>query len=171
MLNSIPEQYDPGRKQGALWTLAMQWGAAHDWNNANALVVPFLEAMMRARVPQNASLLDGPVKLNELKEADGWLGDRGTWEGNLATIAPWGKKKGGVGQTDTPPVAGAKSANDRAAMFEKRDKNHDGKLSREELIGNQRDPEAAKARFDKWDVDKDGFLSRDEFINMGGKSK
>ena len=70
-----------------------------------------------------------------------------------------------------PATSGAKPAQDRAALFASKDKNHDGKLSREEFLANQADPEAAKKRFDKWDTDKDGFLSRDEFINMGGKSK
>ena len=56
-------------------------------------------------------------------------------------------------------------------LFETKDKNHDGKLSREEFLANQADQEAAKTRFEKWDTDKDGFLSREEFINMGGKSK
>jgi arylsulfatase A-like enzyme len=59
---------------------------------------------------------------------------------------------------------------DRAALFDNKDKNHDGKLSYEEFMANQRDPEAAKKRFQQWDADKDGFLSREEFINGGGKS-
>ena len=63
-----------------------------------------------------------------------------------------------------------KPKQDRAAMFERRDKNHDGKLSREEFMVGQPDPEAAKLRFDQWDIDKDGFLSRDEFIHLGGKA-
>jgi uncharacterized sulfatase len=68
-------------------------------------------------------------------------------------------------------VAAKKSVSDRADIFEKKDKNHDGKLSREEFLATQSDPETAKARFEKWDTDKDGSLSRDEFINSGGKSK
>ncbi|MEI7730528.1 MAG: sulfatase-like hydrolase/transferase [Verrucomicrobiota bacterium] len=68
-------------------------------------------------------------------------------------------KKGGKGTT--------KPAVDRAALFEKKDTNHDGKLSREEFMANQPDPEAAKPRFDLWDTDKDGFLSREEFIYQG----
>ena len=56
-------------------------------------------------------------------------------------------------------------------MFEKKDKNHDGKLSFEEFMANQPEPETAKKRFAQWDTDKDGFLSREEFINMGRKSK
>ena len=70
-----------------------------------------------------------------------------------------------------PPTRGAKPAQDRAALFAGNDKNHDGKLSREEFLANQPDVEAAKKRFEQWDTNKDGFLSRDEFINMGGKSK
>ena len=70
------------------------------------------------------------------------------------------------------PASGAPAIQpklDRAALFEKKDKNHDGKLSREEFLANQPDLEAANPRFDEWDVDKDGFLSRDEFVYLGKK--
>jgi len=93
MLDAIPAQYDPGRRAGALWMLALQWGAAHDYHNANALAMPFLEAMIRARLPRETPAA-GPVKLAELKEDDGWLGDRATWEGHWATIAPWAEYQG-----------------------------------------------------------------------------
>ena len=56
-------------------------------------------------------------------------------------------------------------------MFETKDKNHDGKLSRDEFLAGQADQDAAKARFEAWDTDKDGSLSREEFVNMGTKSK
>ena len=69
------------------------------------------------------------------------------------------------------PNAAAKPTQDRAAIFANKDQNHDGKLSREEFLANQPDPQTAPARFDKWDIDQDGFLSREEFINMGGKGK
>lgn len=67
--------------------------------------------------------------------------------------------------------ARAQPGQDRAALFDKKDKNHDSTLSFEEFMANQRDPEGAKERFKQWDADKDGFLSREEFITMGGKSK
>ena len=70
-------------------------------------------------------------------------------------------------------VAGAspkrRQATDRTALFEKKDVNHDGKLSREEFMANQPDPEGAAKRWETFDVNKDGFLSREEFISMGGK--
>jgi arylsulfatase A-like enzyme len=64
-----------------------------------------------------------------------------------------------------------KSAQDRGALFDKKDINRDGKLSREEFLAGQADQDGAKARFGQWDTDKDGFLSREEFVNMGGKAK
>jgi iduronate 2-sulfatase len=57
---------------------------------------------------------------------------------------------------------------DRAALFERKDLNHDGKLTREEFMANQPEPEAAAQRWNTFDTDHDGFLSRDEFVTMGG---
>ena len=62
-------------------------------------------------------------------------------------------------------------ARDRVALFERKDVNHDGKLSREEFMANQPDPEAAAKRWETFDSNQDGFLSRDEFIHMGAKAK
>jgi iduronate 2-sulfatase len=60
---------------------------------------------------------------------------------------------------------------DRVALFERKDTNHDGILTREEFLANQPDPDKAPARFTLFDTNKDGVLSRDEFITMGGQNK
>jgi iduronate 2-sulfatase len=68
------------------------------------------------------------------------------------------------------PAAGKKPAapaKDRGAMFDKRDANKDGKLTREEFLKGQPDPEEAPKRFPLFDKDGDGTLSRDEFIAGG----
>ena len=57
---------------------------------------------------------------------------------------------------------------ERTKQFERKDKNHDGKLSLEEYLGANPD-KAAKARFNRWDTNTDGFLSLDEFISQGKK--
>ena len=56
---------------------------------------------------------------------------------------------------------------ERAAMFVRRDTDKDGKLSREEFMAKQPDPEHAAKNFVKFDQDKSGDLSRDEFVKMG----
>lgn len=73
----------------------------------------------------------------------------------------------GKPQISARPDAG-KPKMDRAALFERKDSNHDNKLTREEFLANQPDPEEAPKRFERLDRNQDGVLSRDEFINLGG---
>lgn len=61
-----------------------------------------------------------------------------------------------------------KQKTERAILFERKDTNHDGKLSRDEFLVNQPDPDEAPKRFERFDQNKDGVLSRDEFVSMGG---
>lgn len=56
---------------------------------------------------------------------------------------------------------------DRAKLFANKDKNTDGKLSREEFLANQRDAEAAAGRFARFDKDDDNSLTKDEFVSAG----
>jgi iduronate 2-sulfatase len=56
---------------------------------------------------------------------------------------------------------------ERTALFERKDTNHDGKLTREEFLANQPDPDEAPRRFQRFDANKDGVLSRDEYIYTG----
>jgi iduronate 2-sulfatase len=66
-------------------------------------------------------------------------------------------------QTSQP----SKPAQDRHAMFLKRDINKDGFLSREEFLDKQPDPDKAPARFPKFDVNRDNQLSESEFVGSG----
>lgn len=87
MLDAIPAQYDPARKADAPWTLALQWGVAHDYANANTVVLPFLQSVARSRIAE-----DGSLKAVDVKA--GWLGDRSAWDTRVATIAPYAEYKG-----------------------------------------------------------------------------
>jgi iduronate 2-sulfatase len=84
---------------------------------------------------------------------------------------PEAKPQVGAAKKASAKPGAAKPRQDRAAMFARRDKNGDGRLSREEFLANQPDPDEAPKRFVAFDTDKDGFLSKDEFITMGGKAK
>lgn len=77
-----------------------------------------------------------------------------------------------------PPVSPGKPATkpkspsqDRVGMFRKRDKDGDGKLSREEFLLNQPDPDEAPKRFPVFDANGDGFLSEEEFVKGGKVAK
>lgn len=64
-----------------------------------------------------------------------------------------------------------RAGKDRATMFADRDTNRDDKLSREEFLSNQPDPQKAPARFTRFDVNHDGELSKDEFVGSGAGRK
>lgn len=66
-------------------------------------------------------------------------------------------------------AASAKPKQDRGAMFDRRDKDSDGRLTRDEFLTGQPDPDEAPARFVRFDVNQDGFVDRDEFITAGKK--
>lgn len=72
---------------------------------------------------------------------------------------------------DGSKKAGAKKpAQDRGKMFDQRDKDKNGQLTKEEFLLNQPDPDEAPKRFPKFDTDGSGTLSREEFIKGGKKS-
>lgn len=62
-----------------------------------------------------------------------------------------------------------KPAQDRARMFEQRDMDKNGQLTKEEFLLHQPDPDEAPKRFPKFDTDGNGVLSREEFIKGGKK--
>jgi len=72
------------------WGLAMQWGRGHDYANTNALAWPFLVEAIRLRLGDRTAEA-GPVKLRDVPEAAGLLGDITTWEGHWATVRPFSR--------------------------------------------------------------------------------
>ena len=76
-------------------------------------------------------------------------------------------KKADEDATAPKLVPPAEPAKDRGPMFDRRDVNKDGKLSREEFMDKQKDPAHAAENFTKFDKDKDGFLTKEEFVKMG----
>lgn len=90
LTRKLPEQ----RKEGALWGIAVNWGLRHDYANANDLVWPFFDQVIRYRLPKDQMALNGPVKLLDYREEDGWLGDISTWDSSFATINSYKDYKG-----------------------------------------------------------------------------
>ncbi|MCC6510831.1 MAG: sulfatase-like hydrolase/transferase [Pirellulaceae bacterium] len=65
------------------------------------------------------------------------------------------------------PGQGGKPKQDRQAMFNKKDRDGNGRLTKEEFMNGQPDPDVAPARFKRFDVDQDGELTREEFVSGG----
>lgn len=80
----------------------------------------------------------------------------------LATY-PEAKPQRRAGSGNAP----APKRQDRAALFLQKDTDQNSKLTREEFLRNQPDPDKAPARFTLFDVDNDGELTREEFIQAG----
>lgn len=68
-------------------------------------------------------------------------------------------------------AATTKRSLDRDELFTKRDKDTDGKLTRDEFLTGQPDPDAAPKRFITFDLNKDGVLSRAEFVSSGKRAE
>lgn len=70
---------------------------------------------------------------------------------------------------DPKQAEAKKPAPDRSKMFDQRDRNKDGQLTKEEFLLNQPDPDEAPKRFATFDKDGNRMLSREEFIKGGMK--
>ena len=75
-------------------------------------------------------------------------------------------------ETQSPPTPSTTTPadvtqNERAAKFDRLDKDKHGKLTLENYKSRQSDPEAAAKRFEKFDANKDGFVTREEYIENG----
>lgn len=66
-----------------------------------------------------------------------------------------------------PSPAKAQPASERAEQFRKRDQDHNGALSYDEFLANQRAPSDAPDRFRKLDLDHDNKLTEAEYVTKG----
>lgn len=82
----------------------------------------------------------------------------------IATLA-LGLSTGFSAEGEAKP--GDKPKPDFEKMFSAKDKNADGKLSKEEFLAKAKDAAKAEKGFEKLDKDKDGFLSKEEFTKRG----
>ncbi|HWA08315.1 MAG TPA: hypothetical protein VG838_02495 [Opitutaceae bacterium] len=75
------------RPRGALWAWSEEEGQGHVWGDVEDVFLPYLEAMVRARYPANATPQFAAVSLIPASEATGWLIDSNSQ--GLADIASY----------------------------------------------------------------------------------
>lgn len=79
-------------------------------------------------------------------------------QGNVKPL--WGPRSGVSNDGGSPPSG-------RERLFGQRDKNQDGRISKDEFMAAQKDQAEGGKRFAKFDKNQDGSLDRDEFVRMG----
>jgi hypothetical protein len=91
LLTRLPEQ----RKEGARWSIAVQWDRRHEFVQANNLSFIFLNEVIGKRLPKEPDAAKPPA-LKGIPLEEGWLGDLSTWskDGKRAVIQPWNDFKG-----------------------------------------------------------------------------
>ena len=96
MLESIDREYVPAMKLGDVdWTCALQWGAGHAWlKPTSAYCITYLDQVIKLRLPDGASALQGVPKLNDIAWDTGWAGDRSTWDSACPVISSLKEFKG-----------------------------------------------------------------------------
>lgn len=72
-----------------------------------------------------------------------------------------------IAKTEAAKPAAHKSNQSRGAIFDQKDKDHNGALSLAEYLDRFPDQAEGRRRFPTFDADHDGSLTRDEFIRMG----
>ena len=136
------------------------YNVAKDDLEKSPLADPALDLDAKAAKVKLAALLKthaGPREEFFVKQGQAFGGETGE-DANGNKTEP-GNRKGAKA-----PVPPAKNADPKAARFDARDLNHDGKLSLDEFVATASDKGGAKERFEKFDCNKDGFVSREEFL-------
>ena len=73
---TITELFLANRVENALWAIALEPGTDHGWLAANALTLPWMDAVLARRLAETGPA--GGSGLRSIDESSGWLGDRST---------------------------------------------------------------------------------------------
>ena len=143
-------------------------GQLFDMKNAPFEEIPVAaDSKDEAAIAARKRLSDALTELNPGAGAKGEGDGRGSKKQKKKKGSEAGSKPASTTITEPPP-ANAEDA-ERAAKFDKIDKEKTGKLTREYYVTHQSDPDGANKRFDKFDVNKDGIVTREEYIANGAK--
>ncbi|HEY7115294.1 MAG TPA: hypothetical protein VH475_01840 [Tepidisphaeraceae bacterium] len=89
----------PYRPHGALYSWMAVQGIGHEMRGQEVLAMPVLDAAVRARYPRDGDVRKGPIKLNAIDPASGWVADHTTWKGGLTRIVPAKRFNGDFGHS------------------------------------------------------------------------
>jgi len=79
-IKAITGIWTEGRKRGALWALAPQPNSGHEFSKTAAVARIFFDAVLKKRLPDDASASGNESQMNPMEENQGWMGDLTTHE-------------------------------------------------------------------------------------------
>ena len=97
----IDEVFLPYRPKGATYAWMERQGQGHAYfeNRQDVLGMPFLDAAVRARYPQDGDVTQGAIELLDLDQSSGWIADNTTWKSGLTKIVPANEFRGDLGHS------------------------------------------------------------------------
>jgi hypothetical protein len=97
----VDEVFVPFRPKSAQYAWMVLPGYGHEYaeNRQDLLVMPLLDAAVRARCPKDGDVTKGPIKLLTIDPATGWVADNTTWKSGLTKIVPAKQFKGDLGHS------------------------------------------------------------------------
>jgi len=85
-MEKLAAKLPAARQVAAHWTTAVQWGRRHEFGQANNLLMPFFDHVIRKRYSADLSPRNGPVALHACPACEGWLTDMSSWDSAWPTV-------------------------------------------------------------------------------------
>ncbi len=87
-VEAIRRIFDTNRPKGAPWSLIVEQGQGHTWNESVPLYLVTMQHALDERLDTRASSLNGPVELKPVDPSRAWLADNSTWKSGITAIYP-----------------------------------------------------------------------------------
>ncbi len=87
-VEAIRRIFDTNRPKGAPWSLIVEQGQGHTWNESVPLYLVAMQHALDERLDANASAAQRPVQLKPVDPSRAWLADNSTWKSGITAIYP-----------------------------------------------------------------------------------
>ena len=154
---------------GAPGALAAQEGKAQGYAKAKAAKAAKDERKADREAQDARSRNDQPMRFRDMDQNGDRVITRSEWRGNDQSFKEHDTNGDGILSGDEvlvpvqPNTPDRSRREERAVRFDRMDRDHDGRLGRNEWAG-------AAAAFSRADLDHDGIVSRAEYLDIAGNA-
>jgi len=87
-VEAIQRIFETNRPKGAPWSLIVEQGQGHTWNESVPLYLVTMQHALEERLDPHASAARAPVELKPVNASRAWLADNSTWKSGITAIYP-----------------------------------------------------------------------------------